>query len=462
MISPSPSSEPPRDLVQQGWWHLQLQRPLAAWASWQQALAHEPGQPAASEALKLLAQAGELPASARMTYRFRQPRLEKSRRAWDQAFQGHDLQVLDQAASAFLAILEDDPSDSAAQYNRALCLAWTARNSEAIACLDASVKLDAHDPKHFEDAVEAWLLAAVLRQGAGAELLADDFNQTLLIPWGGPGDPEPATLAPPEVLRPIILPDQRGQEGEVIEVFEWLDRPMPTAQPSLTQEDLPRVLATLFRTRDTLRLVSPRASALLQIEGFLADYLPDDDHRDRRSTPLPLTLLDASVWTFRLPSGLDEPTRARLTREAVEFYYETLWVQQPRTSLAEIGATATPIKAAREASKGDPVAKAKLLATIRFREQLAQRPATRALYAGYPFDRLRNRLGLEPDDSASVDLADPSCLNPDQLRALDPQKLDPSALAEAYQAALLFDDEELAARFAPEEAEDLNDRDDAR
>lgn len=433
-----------RALVQQGWHHLQLQHPLAAWASWQQALRVEPGDRAASEALERLASARDLPAAARATYRFRQPRGDDRRQAWDQALRGRDLQVLDEAAIAFAAIVAEEPSDAPAHYNRALCHAWQGLNAEAITALEDAVRLDADG--HFDEAADAWILAAVLRQGAGAEPLADDFDHALIVPWGS-GDPEPATLAPPETLRPVAVPTADPDRPESIEVFEWLDRPMPMPEAVNSREDLPLVLATLLHSREALRFASPRASGLQRIEDLLGDDLPDEEHRDRRSTPLPLALLDAAVWTFRLPASLDEPTRARLTREAVEHFYESVWITHPLTSLAGTAADSTPAGAARAAASGDTIAKAKLTAAVRFREQLGERPKTAVLYAGYPFDRLRNRLGLEPIDPSAVDLSDPSCLNPAQLRDLDPAMLDASALAEALLAARLFGLDDLARRF---------------
>lgn len=444
----SSSSETARELVQDGWRHLQLQRPLAAWACWQRALGLQPDQPAALEALQRLARAGDLPAAARAVYRFRQPRRDDRRETWDRAFRGRDLQILEQAASAFATILAEDPNDAAAHYDRALCLAWLGLNTEAIGELDAVVRLDADS--HFEDASDAWLLAAVLRQGAGAETLADDFNHALVLPWGL-GEPDPTELAPPDHLRPIARPVAAASPIDTagVDVYEWLDRPMPAAEAGPTQADLPRVLATLFRTRETLKFVSPRGSDLLRVEELLDEHLPDEDHRDRRSTPLPLALLDAAIWTYRLPDGLDAPTRSRLSREAVEHYYESVWIRKPLNSLASDRTATSPLDAALAASRGDSVARAKLHAVIRFREQLGERPTTAALHAGYPFDRLRNRLGLEPDDPATIDLNDPSCLNPDQLRALDPSRLEASALADALQSARLFGIEELAARFAP-------------
>jgi len=87
-VTDRPTAEPTADgplaLVREGWRHLQLQRPLAAWACWQRALRLAPDDPAAARALATLAVAPELPAVARAAYRFRNPEDPGRRRspAW--------------------------------------------------------------------------------------------------------------------------------------------------------------------------------------------------------------------------------------------------------------------------------------------------------------------------------------------------------------------------------------------
>src|SRR5262245_28463383 len=117
-------------LVHQGWNHLQLQRPQAAWASWQRALRISPAFPAAVQALETLASATELPAAARSVYRFQAPHNPDRRARWDLKFQGRDLEALEDAAAAFAALELEDPDDAEAAYNAGLCLAWLGRNAE--------------------------------------------------------------------------------------------------------------------------------------------------------------------------------------------------------------------------------------------------------------------------------------------------------------------------------------------
>ncbi len=81
-------------------------------------------------------------------------------------FKKRQLDDLYDAAEVFEALANHDPTDDSAWYNHAVCLAWMGENLESIAALDHVVQLRADD--RFEHAVEAWVLAEVLRQGGGA------------------------------------------------------------------------------------------------------------------------------------------------------------------------------------------------------------------------------------------------------------------------------------------------------
>ncbi len=161
--------------------------------------------------------------------------------------------------------------------------------------------------------------------------------------------------------------------------------------------------------------------------------------------------MDAAVWRFALPEGLDEQTRQRLLREAVEAYYENLWIQESRLGLGQ-GEDATvrgrtPLEAARPAVAGDAVSLVKLEGILRLREQLAARPRVAILYQGYPFDRLRRRLGLEPRNPATIESNDLGCMPLDELRRLDLASLVEAELIEACRSAEALDSA-LAGRFA--------------
>ncbi len=434
-------------LVHEGWNHLKCQRPLAAWGTWQRALRDDPDCMAARQALAALESAADLPRVARISYRFRQPDDPRQREAWDRRMKGTQTTDLAASADLFGRLAIDDPSDSAAWYNRALCLAWEGENREAISCLDRVVGLEAG--RAFDQAVQAWTLAGVLRQGRGAEELADDLRFACMIAWKATDTawlldefPEIKKMAAPR--EPGLARDQETE----IEVFEWLDRPnvMPeTAGPRIAE--LPRVLASVSIDRHWLRLSSPRLENLQRVEELLFQRQEHGAESVRRDfAPLPLPFLDADVWTFRTPHEIDPALADDLRREAVEKYYENEWIHRRRHSLGD----RSPLDAAGAFRQGDLVAKAKLAAAVSLREQLGERPSARGLYHGYPFDRLRRRLGLDLVDSGMVDPADLGCASPAELDQLDAAALDDSLLAEAVQSAAGLADDERTARLAAE------------
>jgi hypothetical protein len=441
------SSESATALVREGWDHLKCQRPLAAWASWQRALRVEPDSLVARQALATLESAADLPLAARTTYRFRQPTDPGRRAAWDNRLRRADAEDLAAMADLFGKLAAEGPPDPAAWYNRALCLAWSGENLEAISALDHVVGLEAESA--VEQAVEAWTLAEVLRQGGGAETLADDLRFACTIAWK-PTDTAGLLEEFPEIQR-VPTPREPGaapDEGPAIEVFEWLDRPVARLdQPPMTAADLPTVLASVYIGRQSLRLSSPRLLSIEHIEEVLLPRLEDGERSLRReASPLPFAFLDADLWTFRIPPGVDPTLADQLRREAVESYFENEWIHRPRQGLGGV----SPVSAARQAGKGDAVARAKLTAVVRLREQLGNRPSALLLYQGYPFDRLRRRLGLELDHATTVDPNDVSCASPEELDRVDPTALDDARLVETLASAVGLRDDALTARLAAE------------
>ena len=397
----------------------------------------ESEQEAATHALHVLANAGDLPEAAKVEYRFLTPTDDGGRSRWDARFRGRDLEELAVAAEAFASLADDDGSDAHARFNRGSCLAWLGRNAESIAALDLAVRALAEAEPAV--AVEAWTVAEILRQGAGAEPLADDLNHVVLLAWT-PGDDPAGFLDDRPDVRPVdnpIDPSTGLPQLSEARLYEWLDGP-PGA-------DLRRVLATVVRLPGSLRLSGTDPVLLEEVvdevgragAGRLASLR-------RQATPLPLAFLDAAVWAIRMPPGLDEEARARLNRSAVERYYEVAWLRLPRQGLDG----RTPIEAGRLAGEGDPVARAQLEAVVRLREQLGMRPTTAALYQGYPFDRLRRRLGLAPTDPETVDPLDAASMSGPELDKLDPATLDDYTLADAYESAAALGDDRRTARFA--------------
>jgi hypothetical protein len=147
-----------------------------------------------------------------------------------------------------------------------------------------------------------------------------------------------------------------------------------------------------------------------------------------------------------MPAGLDAAGAEERRREWVEHYYEDIWIHRPRQGLGGL----SPLAAAMAAHRGDAAARARLAAVIAFREQLGRRPSAQRLYQGYPFDRLRRRLGLPPDEPDAVDPADLSCAPPWELAALDPATLDDHRLSDAVASAIGSGDDAITAPLSAE------------
>jgi tetratricopeptide (TPR) repeat protein len=417
-------------LVHEGWDHLKHERPLAAWASWQRALRVDADQPAARQALDRLAGSPELPATARKEYRFRTPADPARRARWDAAFRGRDLSDLTEAASAFAALAADDPTDPDAPYNQALCLAWLGRNVEAIEALDRSVRAGAAGD--FDAAASVWTLAGVLRQGGGAEERADEFSYAIEIPG-----PLPAAFARNVVLRRLPTPGEPAHDH--VTVDEWLDRDWPEDHGGpLHLDDVPRVVAIVLSTGRSVRFSATSPEGIDTVALALRRLGLDPPSPVR--TPLPVSRLDAAAWSIRLPTWVDEETRHRIYRENVEDFFENRWDMRQRRGLGDFSPFA--------AASGDAAARAKLEGTVRLFEELAARPAAVELYQGYPFDRLRRRLGLVPRDPETIDETEVATMSGADLERLDPTMLDDHALVDAFRSSLAFADDARTAPFA--------------
>lgn len=454
------TNDPALSLVHEGWNHLQSQRPLAAWSCWRRALLIDPEHAAASEALDLLKNSRELPAAATKSYSFRSPKGEPRRSRWNALIRGSDATDLTRAIGVFEALVESDPNDADAWFNLGLALAWAARNADSIRALDRFVSLAAR--ADAESAVEAWTLAEVVRQGAGSDTLTDDLSHALRMPWRDARTDPIEWLSSFAELQSLTIAD--GLEtagGHAPWFFEWLDRPMPEPSNELSARSLPRVLATVIAEPDSLRFATPVPGNLTAIDRELriraqARRLSseDDSGVEAMATPLPLAFQDAAVWQFRLPPSLSIDDRARLAREAIEIAFEERWVNHLCQALetsedAGIVDSLTPLAASR-AIAGDPVTLAKLTAAVRYREQLAARPSMRAMYQGYPFDRLRRRLGLALETPNLVEPADITCMPPNEIAALKPESLDDSRLEDAIHAARAVCDRPVLASFEAE------------
>jgi tetratricopeptide (TPR) repeat protein len=381
-------------LVHQGWRHLRLQRPLAAWASWQQALRQKPGDPAATEALDRLAGSPTLPRAATQVYRLNGPEGESRRARWDRELRGGDRGDLAAAEGAFARLATIDPDDASAWYNLGLCRAWRGENLTALGALHRFVALAA--ARDFDAAADAWTLAEVLRHGAGAEEQADDLSWSVAVSWDPDGAPPRRWLDawPHREITPD--PDPLAPPAIPMRMFELLN---------VEAFDPPRVEGTL--------VVAPGRLLFSTLWHDPERPWPEilDENRERlglegraigelEAHVLPLHLLDSQALAFRLPDGLDAEERLRRSAEALDEYYRVDWGHAPRhgLSLAEPDPhhAEPPWQAGERVSQGSALAAAQLEGVIRLREQLARRPQAAALYGAFSFDRVRTAFQLKP------------------------------------------------------------------
>lgn len=389
------------ELVRAGWRNLQQQLPLAAWASWQHALRHESGSEAAHQAIDLLQHSDRLPAIARGPHRFRTPRDDAARTRWNREFGGRSLEDVRHAAAAFELLCDLDPDDDAARHNLALCLAWQGDNVASIDQLETLVRRAAAYEQRREHAIESWMLSEILRQGAGAEALADDVSCTLEIAWDEDSEDAESWFAERVPVVSVAVAGE-GESEAGVEMFEWLDRALPDESETPAGDALPKVVASVLQRDGRLRAMAPSISSIARVESQLTEWLGDScEVLDRRSTPLPIELMDLSAWRFRLPDDLDAERRIALSRQSIEHFYTHEWIEQPRIGLAETkgGPPLAPAAIAALTSETGAVTRIKLEAIVRVREQLLRRPGSVRLHGGMSLDTLRRRVGLEAMDT---------------------------------------------------------------
>ena len=401
MSQPDPDAAEALALVHRGWNHLRLQRPLAAWAAWQQALRIQPGDRAASEALDRLAGSPWLPEAARAVYRFRGPETPERRQRWDRELRAQASADVAGAQRAFTRLAAADPDDAPAWYNLGLCHAWRGENLAALGALHRFVVLTA--AKDLDAAANAWTLAEVLRHGAGAEPQADDLSWSVAIAWDARGA-EPRRWLDAWPHREIApQPDPLHPAPGPMRMFELLD---------LAACDPPRVAGTLVVTAGRLLFSTLWPGPGRPLHAWLEENrellgLEGRAIGEAEAHVLPLHLLDSQALAFRLPEGLAPEQRRAKTTEALTAYYQSEWMSFPRHGLSleepEADACEPPWRAGERAGAGHPVAKAKLEGVIRLREQLAQRPHVAPWYEGFSFDRVRTALHLPPRWSGDVE-----------------------------------------------------------
>ncbi len=349
------------------------------------------------------------------------------------------------AAEAFGRLAAQIPDDAEAWFNRALCLAWAGLDRQAIECLDQVTGLEAdNDPKK---AVEAWTLAEILRQAGGAESLSDDLRYACTFAWSAEQTASLRTSFP-EIRQIPTRAIPRAPRRRLGTSRCWSGSIVPFRQP---RQSLARATSRVCWPRFTSRRLqsgspvrgsrrsswprrscggcwgprssrwnawpppcpSPSWTPMSGPPGYLQDSIATlpTDWRGKRSNPITRT------------SGFTGPARA--------------WTDSPRWPRPRM-------------RRGDAVARAKLEAVVQVREQLGSRSSAIAMYQGYPFDRLRRRLGLDLVHPDAVDIQDLSCAGPAELQDQNAHDLDDVRLVEAFKSAAGLREDELTTRFAAE------------
>ena len=226
-------------LIHEGWDHLGA---AAARGPVELAAGHAAGGTvaAAAQAIATLESAADLPAAARASTGCAgrpTPRAEGpgtigcGASAGGGAGSGAEGRVgeadLAAMADAFGRLAAEGRPDAAAWYNRAICLAWLGSNREAVACLDA--RRSSWRPSRRRPRGGGLDAGRALRQGGGAEELADDLRFACTIDWD-PGETARCSASSPRSpgadaagAGRRALPTLRSR------VFEWPDRMIPGA-----------------------------------------------------------------------------------------------------------------------------------------------------------------------------------------------------------------------------------------
>ena len=248
----------------------------------------------------------------------------------------------------------------------------------------------------------------MLRQGGGAETLADDLRFACTMAWK-PDDTSWLLAEFPEIkhMPTPHAPGATTDDIPEIEVFEWLDRP---AQRRSDRK--PSAAAAAKNSGERLyqrvkrfgsRAPGPRISngsrrpfsrgsrTAPALSGVKRRRLPC-----RSSTPMsgsfgsrPVSIPIGPTSSAARRSNNTSRTNGSIAR-ATGWTADRRWPPDSRPS------------------RGDAVARARLTAVVRLREQLGNRPSA-YYYQGYPFDRLRRRLGLELVYPAAVDMQELGC-----------------------------------------------------
>ena len=334
-------------LVHEGWNHLMSQRPLAAWGTWQRALAarsrFDRGPTSARDAGSgarpspggppglSLSEAGDRSEAVR----------------WDQVFRNGQAAELADAAEAFGRLAAETPDDAEAWFNRALCLAWpgwTARRSSGwMRSPDWSPTATRRRP---------WKPGPWPRSSARPGVRKASPT-TCGMPAPSPGAPSGPSRCGRRFPKSGRFPRPRSHSARAspadIEVLEWLDRPFPAAERSRASATC-RACWPRFTSRQDNPASSPRVETLELAEEKLRRMLGAEAGRSSGSPPPAPPLPRRRCLDHPAARRTRSRSRPQLAREALESYYENQWIHRPRQGLDGL----SPLAAAQDAGEAMP------------------------------------------------------------------------------------------------------------
>jgi len=415
---------------------LKLNRPVAARAALRLSVDSHPGDGQGREQFDaLFGEKSRLPRAARREYTFAAPAPTAGgdrRVAWDRALQGVGEARLSAAVGVFDELTRADPQDAAAWYNLGLARAWLGDNAAALEALDQAIALEPDEPRAGEFAA----LGEVLRCGAGLENQCD-YHEHLAIYQVRDLRPVVAQLEEWDRARRLITVQTEQQEGMFNAII--LDAPSMLSGVSTTPQPAP-LAAFLMVVQNIVRLSGPAPDRLKRVREELEKKAGAVLGMPELREVAPV-LTDLVTEAVVFPVGISDKVDAEeKVRKHAEQFFEGEWLQRPRRSLNGIN----PLDAS-----GHPVLRKKLRGVV----TLLQEAAAGGALAGYDFNRLRRKLGLDDADPGSAapggsSAGDIPSLGVPGLAALAVETLEIPRLEQALQAAQRLDAHDLGRRFA--------------
>jgi tetratricopeptide (TPR) repeat protein len=417
-----------------------LHRPVAARAALRRILHYQPANEEVRHALETaFGDESPWPLSARKDYQFLglAPRTDPARRAaWARLLGDKISARFSEAAQGFETLTQEDSNDAAAWYNLGLCRAWLGDNLPAVEALDRYIDLETDE----QLAADATALQEVLRLGQGMEDHSDHHEYALVC---GIRHPEPVNNLLREWIQGHRLLPIKTEESNVFFGILLETNTASLVTVGRPASDTGRLAGYLTIAGNLFQITSPVKEPFDRLKnevrqglGLGLGELPE-----RRG---PGQFRDVAAEALIFPTGpAGEDFGEKVIDHAARFFEDT-WIHRPCRSLSGI----TPV---------DAVGSSRLRKKVRGIIQFLAECSRDGALAGYDFDRLRRKLGLQPADAPATPAptgaapgipADISALGAGELAGLDLAALSDDQLEQAYQTAHRLNAEELTAHFA--------------